>query len=136
MHQEMAEHPKTSALRQSGWLLLVSVLMWLICSGPAFWLRGAIALEGLTYAGILCLLPGLVVVFVTSRYPDGDSPSTIVLLGTGLRMAFVLIGMVVIRNLRPEMGHYEFQLWLVLYYLAFLFVETLLVVKSTDIQES
>lgn len=125
-----------SATRQTGWLLVAAILMWLISSGPAYWLRGSLALEGLTYAGLLCLLPGLFVVYVTSRFPGAGSPSTGVLLGTGLRMAFVLIGMVVIRNIRPEMGHYEFQLWLVLYYLAFLMIETVIVVKSIDTQEN
>ena len=132
----MTEHTQISAARQTGWLLLVAILMWVVCSGPAYWLRGLLALEGLTYAGIICLVPGLVVVYVISQFPGGGSPATGVLLGTGLRMAFVLVGLVTLQNLRPELGHYEFQLWLIFYYLAFLAVETLIVVKSTDIQES
>lgn len=130
----MEEYSQMSATRQAGLLLLVAISMWVVCSGPAYWLRGSLALEGLAYAGVLCLIPGLFVVYVTSRFSGGGSPSTGVLLGTGLRMAFVLIGMVIIRNLRPEMGHYEFQLWLVLDYLAFLVVETVIIVKSTDLQ--
>jgi hypothetical protein len=132
----MTEHSQISAARQTGLLLLVAISMWVLCAGPAYWLRGSLALEGLTYAGILCLIPGLVVVYVTSRFPGGGSPGTGVLLGTGLRLAFVLIGMVMIQNLRPELGHYGFQLWLILYYLAFLTVETLIVIKSTETQDN
>jgi len=78
------------------------------------------------------LVPGWVVVYVTARYPNSGSQATAVVMGTGLRMAFVLVGMVMLRDLRPEFGHYEFQLWLILYYMAFLFLETLMLVKQND----
>ena len=125
-----------SARAKIGVLLAAAGVMWLLMAGPAYWLRGTLGLEGLTYAGLLCLVPGWLVVYVATRYPDAGSQGNAVLLGTGLRMAFVLIGMLVIRDLRPDLGHYEFQLWLILYYLAFLFVETLLVVKYTGAQKN
>ncbi len=115
-----------------GAMLLFACGLWALLAGPAYWSRGVIALEGLTYATLLCLAPGWVVVYVTARYPECGSQATAVLMGTGLRMAFVLVGMVMLQNMRPEFGHYEFQLWLILSYMAFLFLETLMLVKQTD----
>lgn len=125
----------SSARQKLAIMFLTALVVWLLLAGPAYWMRGVLGLEGLSYAGMLCLVPGWLVVYVTTRYPEADSQAKMVLLGTGLRMAFVLIGMVMLKNLRPDLGHYEFQLWLILYYLAFLFVETLLVVKSTNSQQ-
>lgn len=135
------DHPEASDSQQSAfrkmlWLLLITVVLWIFMSVPAYWVRGTLALEGLTYASLLCLIPGWVVVYVTSRYPDAGSQGGMVLLGTGLRMAFVLIGMVLLRSRRPDFGHYEFQLWLILFYLAFLVIETLMVVKSIESKDN
>ena len=128
----MADNTLSTALRKLALITAAAVGLWLLMAGPAYGLRGLLALEGLTYAGLLCLVPGWVVVYVTCRYPESGSQGAAILLGTGLRMAFVLVGMVMLRNLRPELGHYEFQLWLIIYYIAFLVLETLMIVKQTD----
>lgn len=132
MLARQSDNTKTAAFLKMGWLLLVTMLLWGVMSGPAYWLRGGLALEGLAYAGLFCLIPGWVVVYVTSRYPDAGSQGGMVLLGTGLRMAFVLVGMVMLQSQRPDLGRYEFQLWLIFFYLAFLVIETLMVVKSLE----
>jgi uncharacterized membrane protein YadS len=124
-----------TALRKMSLLLSIAGVLWLVLAGPAYWLRGTLALEGLSYAVLLGLVPGWLVVYVTTRYPEAGSQGTAVLLGTGLRMAFVLIGMTMLRSLRPDLGHYEFQLWVILSYLAFLVVETVMIVKYTQDQE-
>ncbi len=124
-----------TAMRKMSLLLSIAAALWLVLAGPAYMLRGTLALEGLSYAVLMCLVPGWLVVYVTTRYPEAGSQATAVLLGTGLRMAFVLIGMVMLRDLRPELGHYEFQLWVILSYLAFLAVETVMIVKYTQDQE-
>ena len=128
----MSDHSLNTALRRMGFMLLVACGMWALFAGPAYMLRGTLALEGLTYATLLCLVPGWVVVYVTARYPECGSQATAVIMGTGLRMAFVLVGMVMLKNMRPEFGHYEFQFWLILSYMAFLFLETLMLVKQND----
>jgi len=132
MQLTMSENSLNTAFRRMGLMLLAACGFWVLFAGPAYWLRGTLALEGLTYASLLCLIPGWVVVYVTARYPESGSQATAVLMGTGLRMAFVLVGMVTLKDLRPEFGHYEFQLWLILYYMAFLFLETLMIVKQND----
>ncbi|MDC0308337.1 MAG: hypothetical protein P8M30_03830 [Planctomycetaceae bacterium] len=128
----MSHNSLNTAFRRMGFMLLAACGFWLLFAGPAYWSRGTLALEGLTYASLLCLVPGWVVVYVTARYPDSGSQATAVIMGTGLRMAFVLVGMVTLRGLRPEFGHYEFQLWLILFYMAFLFLETLMLVKQSN----
>ena len=129
------ENSLATALRKMSLLLSIAAALWLVLAGPAYWLRGTLALEGLSYAVLLCLVPGWLVVYVTTRYPEAGSQATAVLLGTGLRMAFVLIGMVTLKKTRPDLGHYEFQLWVILSYLAFLAVETVMIVKYTQDQE-
>ncbi len=136
MNDRVVQPSAAQLVRKLMLLLCAAAAMWLLMAWPAHRLAGSLGLEGLTYAGLLCLAPGWLVVYVTSRYPEAGSPSSAVLLGTGLRMAFVLIGMVGIRSVRPDLGHNEFQLWLVLYYLAFLAVETVMVVKSINKQKS
>jgi hypothetical protein len=131
-----SDNSRSSSFRKMGWLMLFTVLLWGVMSGPAYWVRGVSALEGLSYAALLCLIPGWVVVYVTSRYPDGGSQAGMVLLGTGLRMAFVLIGMVMLSSRRPDLGLYEFQVWLILFYLAFLVIETAMVVKNLESKEN
>jgi hypothetical protein len=112
------------------------ICLWGIMAVPAWWLRGFIGLEGMTYSGLLCLVPGWLVVFVTARYPESGSPAMAILLGLGTRMAFALIGVLTFINLRPELLWNEqhqvdllrFVVWLLCYYFAFLFMETLLLI--------
>ncbi|MBD3672049.1 MAG: hypothetical protein HUJ26_00870 [Planctomycetaceae bacterium] len=119
-----------SSGRKVGLLGLVAFLMWGVQLAPAFALAGREGLEGAAYASILCLLPGWLVVHVTSRYPDAGSQAVALLLGTGLRMAFVLVGAVVLTDLRPGWGIREFYLWLLIDYFVFLALETAMVVPS------
>lgn len=117
-------------LRKVGLLTLIAALLWGAQSFFAFSLAGADGLEGAAYASFICLLPGWLVVYVTSRYPDAGSQASAVLLGTGLRMAFVLVGAVVLIKTRPEWGLLEFYVWLLIDYLVFLALETLMLVPS------
>jgi len=48
-----------------------------------------------------------------------------------LRLLFVLVGAVVVRDLRPHLGFREFMIWLLVLYLATLLVETLLAVRMS-----
>ena len=87
-------------------------------------------MEGLAYAALLCLAPGWLVFFLAGRYRLANSQaSTVVLAGNAVRMLFVLSGLLVVRSLRPHLGFYEFLIWLVVFYLATLLLETLLLVR-------
>jgi len=121
-----------SVLRQCGRLSLVTMGLWCVLAYPAFLLRGLSGLEGLTYALILCLLPGWLVFWLASRYGVAKSQAMAVLAGTVLRLLFVLCGVVVIRAVRTNLGFWEFLVWVLTFYLATLFVETLLIVKRSS----
>lgn len=131
MNRELSGHASQDALRKIAVLSAAAVGLWLVLSGPAYWLGGTAGLEGLTYAALLCLVPGWLVVYVTSRYPEAGTQATAVLLGTGLRMAFVLIGTIMLQGSRPDLGFREFVVWLICFYLAFLGLETAMLVKRT-----
>lgn len=94
-------------------------------------MAGTKGLEGLTYAALLCLIPGWIVFFAASRCADSTRMAMVALGGTGLRLLFVLVGALVLKDSRPDLGFREFQIWLVAFYLAMLFVETLLAVRMS-----
>lgn len=119
-----------TATNQCGWLTASVGAVWLVLAGPvALWL-GPVGLEGLSYAALLCLVPGWLVFWVTCRYRVPSIHAAVVLLGTGFRLAFVLLGLLAVRSVRPQLGFQEFQLWLIVFYLAALAVETLLVARQ------
>jgi len=116
--------------RKIGLLTLVAALMWGAQAYFAYTFAGSDGLEGSAYAAFICLLPGWLVVYVTSRYPDAGSQASAVLLGTGLRMAFVLVGAVVLVKTKPGWGLQEFYVWLLIDYLVFLGLETVMLVPT------
>lgn len=113
-----------------GLLVAAAVVTWAMATVPAWWLGGRAAIEGLTIAGVLCLLPGCLMFLFGVRMVASDSQVPMVVLGgAGLRMLFVLVGMLAVQSLRPELGFREFVVWLLVFYLAMLTVETVLVLK-------
>ncbi|MGH7200630.1 MAG: hypothetical protein ACREJB_08505 [Planctomycetaceae bacterium] len=107
-------------------------LLWLALCGPAWWLAGSEGLWGLTISALLCLVPGLIVFVVAAFGRTAASPVGAVLLGMALRMTFVLVGVLVVRGVRPDLGLRSFLVWLVMFYLVTLAIETWLVLRSTD----
>ena len=113
-----------------GLLLAAAVVTWATAAVPAWWLGGRAGLEGLTVAAVLCLLPGFLVFLFVSRMVASENQLSIVVLGgAGLRMLFVLAGMLAVQSLRPDLGFREFVVWLLVFYLAMLATETVLVLK-------
>jgi hypothetical protein len=120
--------PATSCLQLAG----AVAALWVLLAGPAFMTAGAAGLEGLSYAAALCLIPGWLVFLIASRYSDAGTRSAIVALGgTAMRMIFVLLGALILKDLRPHLGFHEFVVWLLAFYLAMLVVETLMAVRMS-----
>ncbi|MFO1094913.1 MAG: hypothetical protein U0992_16650 [Planctomycetaceae bacterium] len=105
-------------------LILATVCLWLAAAVPAWLLAGAAGLEGLTYALLLCLAPGVVTLQILKSEDDPHQALKAMLLGFGLRMGVVFAGILVLRLVRPDLGPREFYLWLVVGYLVTLAVET------------
>jgi hypothetical protein len=105
-----------------------AVLLWLAIVGPAWFVAGREGLIGLSAAAFLCLVPGWTVFWIAASYGTAGSEVPLVILGgTALRMVFVLLGIVIVQTLDPRLGFREFVVWLLVFYLCLLAVETCLV---------
>ena len=102
---------------------------------------GVNGIEGVTYSVLLCLIPGWLTIYSSTLLRNKDLAVYTVLVGTGLRMTFVLLGFFAIGTLRPELGFREFIVWLIPSYMMALAIETTIllapglakVVSRTDV---
>ena len=90
----------------------------------AFGLVGIKGAEGVAYSVLLCLIPGWLTIYVSELLKLHDLAAYVVLVGTGFRMMFVLLGFFVVGMLRPDLGFQEFVVWLIANYLVSLGLET------------
>lgn len=126
-------HNLADAVRDSSSLAGVTAVLWLVLAGPAFWWKGTAGLEAVSYAALLCLVPGCLVFVLSASIVAPGKPATqlmIPLLSTVLRLLFVLVGVLVIRELRPELGPWGFVAWVVVFYFATLAAETRILLKK------
>jgi hypothetical protein len=105
-------------------LLLTAAGLWLVAVGPAWMLAGGRGVEGLTYAVLLCGIPGIFALHFASGRAVGQQALAGVLVGMGLRMSVVLVAALILQDLRPDLGLVEFYVWLVPAYFVMLAVET------------
>ncbi|NQV27734.1 MAG: hypothetical protein HQ518_25580 [Rhodopirellula sp.] len=113
-------------------LLVASLIFTLVLAGPAWLVAESEGLIGLAAAAVLCTLPGCLVVAFKGLV--GDSQATLVLAAGGLRMFFVLLGALTAKFVVTGYGLNEFFIWLILFYLFTLALETrsLLSVKGSS----
>lgn len=123
------EQAEPTAVSRCGFLTAVTATVWLLVTGPAYLMSGTLGLEGASYAALLCLVPGWLVFLIVERYFVAHAQVAGVLAGTVLRMLFVLGGLIGIRAARPELGFREFIVWILVFYMATLLTETLMLVK-------
>jgi len=121
-----------TAKGRCGWLTAATAGLWLLLAGPAYFVAGTAGLEGLSIAALLCLIPGWIVLFLEAYVAGGNSPSLLILSGTVLRLLFVLVGTLVMQSVHQHLQFREFTAWLLVFYLATLLVETLLVLKQVQ----
>lgn len=129
--------PRTRViLVRSALLLATAVALWGLCAWPAWQLAGAAGLEGLTLAAVLCSLPGFVVFVLTSGVePGSPRGAAMVMVGTGIRLAVVMAGALGVRWLAPHLKWREFHVWLLVFYLATLGLETVLVLRKPRVEK-
>ena len=123
-----------AAIQRSLILTGFTVGFWLLLAAPAMWAAGSAGLEGLTIAAVICLVPGWLVFLFASGYGSPNSQAVAVLGGMLLRMVFVLVGTVVVYSMRPDLRLREFYVWLLVFYLATLAVETALILRGRATQ--
>lgn len=124
------DNPRRAAWAKCRWLTGVTVGLWLLLGPPAYMLSGAAGLEGLSYAALLCLLPGLLVFALGAGYGAAAQQWVVGLVGMLVRMVFALGGLILIHAVRADLGIREFIVWVVVFYLVSLFVETQLLVRE------
>jgi hypothetical protein len=89
---------------------------------------GRSGVEGVVYSILLCLVPGWLTILVGHRLRRPEYAGYTLLVGTAARVAFVLVGLLVLGAVRPDLGFRQFGVWLVIGYLVSLVLETWAVV--------
>lgn len=96
----------------------------LVLALPA-WLRfGPVGLEGIAIACLACLVPGVLLVLVSGWFRGSQRVLQMLLVGTGLRISFVLLTALLLMQTRPALDSTEFLLGLSVFYFVALAVET------------
>lgn len=113
--------PDRGPLAEFGWLFGLGIGFAAVLAGPAWWLAGSKGLTGLTVSAALCLIPSCLAVLFKAW--AGDSATT-TLVSSGLRLFFVMAGALVAKFVVTGYGMREFFVWLIVFYLFSLAVET------------
>lgn len=124
---EMSSSRTSIALRQVAMLVVSGVALWGLLVVPAWLLAEMNGLIGLTISAVLCVVPGCVVVV----WKEFLSPTqnVLFLVSTGLRFGLIFASALLAKAVRPEFGIREFYVWLIVFYLYALAVETWLVLR-------
>ncbi|MBL8848788.1 MAG: hypothetical protein JNG89_03860 [Planctomycetaceae bacterium] len=117
-------------------LIAVTAALWLLAALPAWLIADRGGLEGLTYALLLCLAPGVIALRYVAADGGPNQALAALVVGMGLRMAFVLAGTLVLRFLRPDLGPSAFHVWVIVGYLVTLAVETRLLLAGMTVTRS
>lgn len=115
--------------RRSLILTTIVAVALLVLALPAFRLSGRAGLVGLISAALLCLTPGWLVFAIHSRYGTA-TPVAAFLFGTVGRLFITLGGVIAMMESLPQLGMMSFGLWLGIFYILTLVVETKLLLMS------
>ena len=96
---------------------------------------GLKGVEGVVVSGLLCLIPGWLTIFISNLVKQGSFAVYLVLVAMINRMIFVLVGVLAVKKLRPDLGFYEFTIWLLAAYMVALALETWLVMLPSASSE-
>ena len=117
-------------LSKFGWLTGATLIVALLLLAPAWRLYRGTGIEAVLWAGLLCLVPGWVVVLVNHWAAAEKRDVLGVLLGIGLRMVAALAGALLVTELWPDLRQSGFLWWLSAFYLVALAIETRLLMPG------
>ncbi|MBM4068396.1 MAG: hypothetical protein FJ271_05560 [Planctomycetes bacterium] len=127
----MTSKPGHDLVRQAAYLAGGVLLLWGIAVVPARFAQGEAAIYESAAAAGLCLLPALATLIWSQRAGTSMEARLLSLVGgTGLRMMFVLGGGFGLTRLLPDWFDWTFWIWLMVFYIFTLGLETTLLVKS------
>jgi hypothetical protein len=121
-------------MRQLVHLLTGSLAIWLACAIPAWLLAGGVALLDTALACALCLIP-MAATLMWCQWAFGGSPEqqlAAVMGGTGLRMVAVSAGSIGLFFGVEALHRPAFLIWVVVFYLATLTLEVVLIVRRQN----
>ena len=138
----MAQTSLSNSFAESRRVLIGMAIVWLLLVGPAYLISGFRGLEGLSFAALLCSLPVWPVFWFVERLsaatidgrPNPAAPSLAVLGGGGARMMVALVGCLVLTDVRPDFSFWDFTVWLLVFYLVALALESWLVLRRVSAQ--
>ncbi len=102
---------------------------WILTFGPARHFFGISGIEAVSVSAASCLLPGWLTFWCASRFKQPRMQALSVLFGTALRVFFALVGVVVMQFLLG-LPYENYLIWLGIFYLVALAVETALMIES------
>jgi hypothetical protein len=114
-------------------LVGVTLIFWLLVALPARWLGGGdLAVLHSGTAGLLCLVPGVAVLLWAGMSSNEPEQQLTVALGSvSLRMFFVLGGAFLLERTLPLYhGSLAFWIWVLVFYLFTLALETFLLLTG------
>ena len=121
-----------SPLQQCGRLLAIALAALLVLSPVAMLIAGQDGLQGLAVSAGLCIVPGLLTVWLASSVKDPVAKVWLTVGGMLVRMCVVLIAALAFYKVRPDWGLPEFYIWLIVFYNVLLFAETWLLLPRGD----
>lgn len=124
----MSEKLRISCLRPCLYLVCVLGLLASLQVMPAHHWAGSVGVHGVVWAGLVSLLPGLVVFWLAARYAASRGV-IVVLAGTSLRVVAVPVAVMVWKFYVTEMEWYVFIVCLLVDYFACLVLETFLLMR-------
>lgn len=127
---EMSTRKSSTAFRDAAILGCSGVAMWALLLVPAWLLAKMLGVVGLTISAVLCVFPGCIIV-VWKGYLS-PSQNALFLVSTGLRFGLVFGSAMLAKLARPEFGISEFYIWLIVFYLYALAIETWLVLRRAS----
>jgi hypothetical protein len=115
-----------------GWLTAATAILWLLLLAPACLVAGRDGFVGLCCAAGLCLVPGWIIFWMAAHFGAAGAQVPLVILGgMVLRMMFVLLGMVIVQSFDERLGRREFVIWLAVFYVCMLAIETFMVLPRS-----
>lgn len=127
----MTSKPRLGLVRQLAYLVGGVLFLWVVAVVPGRFALGEEAVHESAAAAGLCLLPAVATLIWAQR--AGTSLEARLLLmvgGTGLRLLFVLAGGFGLTRLLPDWFGWTLWIWLMVFYIFTLGLETTLLVKS------
>ena len=121
----MTQNSRGAGLKSALWLTFFVALGWVLCFWPARVLRGEAGVWWMSLAAIAVLVPGWIVVFLSSAAILRNELSAM-LVQTMIRLFSVAGTAVAVKKLRPDLGIIDFFGWLIAFYLLALAVEVTL----------